>query len=77
MDVDFSAAWLDLKRAVTGKPSHGARDLALLMTELEVKHAVPEDQRGYSDRPVPLRPKSGEANGVATHEPPRVAARDA
>ena len=70
MDVDFSRAWLDLKAELVKKGSHGARDLALLMAELEVKHAIPESQARYSDRPTPLRRDRGDD---AAHQQSRVA----
>ena len=70
MEVDWSKAWLDLKAALIQKPSHGSRDLALLMAELEVKHQLPESQGGYSDRPTPLRPRKDDS---ATHRRSKVA----
>ena len=71
MDVDFSRAWLDLKAELVKKGSHGSRDLALLMAELEVKHAIPESQAGYSDRPTPLRTRG--RSDDAAHQQSKVA----
>jgi hypothetical protein len=77
VDVDFSRAWLDLKAELVKKGSHGARDLALLMAELEVKHTIPEDQAGYSDRPTPLRSRRTRGKDDDATNPQSTVAGDA
>jgi hypothetical protein len=72
VDVDFAAAWLDLKAHIVSKKSHGARELSLTMSKLEVEHRVPDGQRGFSDQPAPLRSRG---TPETAHEPP-MAARD-
>lgn len=54
MEVDWEAAWLSLKAEIVKKRSHGARDLALRMAEIEVDNRVPSGQEGYD--PAPARP---------------------
>jgi len=57
--IDYEKAWLALKVEIVQKRSHGARDLALLMAEIEVGCQVPEGQEGYD--PTPIRRKSSTA----------------
>jgi hypothetical protein len=53
VEVDFEGAWFALKAHVNSKRSHGADELKIVMADLEVAHAVPEGQEGYTDRPMP------------------------
>lgn len=51
MVVDYEKAWVALKAEVVRKRSHGSRDLALLMAEIEVECRVPEGQEGFDGTP--------------------------
>lgn len=51
MIVDYEAAWLDLKALVASKRSHGNKDLALAMSEIEVKHRLSERDQQFDPRP--------------------------
>jgi hypothetical protein len=44
MLVDYERAWLKLKRVVSEKRSHGQRDLALAMANLEVECMLDNDE---------------------------------
>ena len=50
--VDYEIAWFALKARIAMKRSHSARELAETMAELEVENMLPEEQRGYDDRPL-------------------------
>lgn len=49
--MDYEAAWLDLKALVASKASHGKKDLALAMSEIEVKHRLSETEQQFDPRP--------------------------
>lgn len=49
MLVDYERAWLELKREVVSKNSHGKRDLLARMAEIEVESEI--DEAGYDPRP--------------------------
>lgn len=61
MVVDYERAWLELKRHVVSKKSHGQRDLLRVMAETELKYEVEESVRGYDPTPTP---KNGHASSV-------------
>lgn len=71
--VDYERAWLDFKRVIVAKPSHGKRDLLAEMARIEVESEVPEGQENYSDGPTRRaastvrrsRPTHRAPNGVA------------
>jgi hypothetical protein len=44
MLVDYERAWFRLKRVVSEKSSHGQRDLALAMANLEVECMLDNDE---------------------------------
>lgn len=55
MLVDYERAWLRLKRVVSEKRSHGQRDLALAMANLEVECMLDNDvppPEATVDRPL-------------------------
>lgn len=69
--IDFEGAWYDLKAHVVSKGSHGKRELAEKMAEIELGHRLPEGQGGYDDRPLPLHERS---SSEPTDEPAHAAA---
>lgn len=63
MLIDNESVVLGLKAEIRsksreGKRSWGASELLELLTDLEVKHRVPEGQEGFSDEPMYRRSDS-------------------
>jgi hypothetical protein len=44
MLVDYERAWLELKGKIAEKRSHGQKDLAVTMANLEVEHMLDHDE---------------------------------
>ena len=57
-EIDFEAAWADLKAEILGKPSHGQRDLLASMARLEVEYRLPAGAAS-----LPLRIQNGHSSG--------------
>lgn len=58
--VDYERAWLDLKRVVASKPSHGKKDLLDEITRIEIECAVPEGQESFDGTPPANRREPAE-----------------
>lgn len=58
MLVDYERAWFRLKRVVSEKRSHGQRDLALAMANLEVECMLDNDEPP-PEATAAVRPLSG------------------
>lgn len=68
--VDYERAWLELKAHLGTKRSHGADELRVTMTEIEVESRVPEGEEGFDM--TPPRPRAatpGELEGATTTRP--------
>ena len=63
MLVDYERAWFRLKRVVGEKRSHGQRDLALAMANLEVECMLDNDEPP-PEATVTNRPLSGAESSV-------------
>lgn len=50
--VDYEVVNVKLRALIASKPSHGRDALLRQMAEIEADCMIPEDQRGYDDRPV-------------------------
>jgi hypothetical protein len=67
--VDYEAVNVKMRALIASKPSHGRDTLLRRMAEIEAECMIPEDQRGYDDRPVVRHhrpPVEHELDGAAT-----------
>jgi hypothetical protein len=53
--VDFERAWVVLKAHLATKRSHGADELRVKMSDIEVECLVPESEQGFDLTPAPSR----------------------
>lgn len=66
--VDYEAVNVKLRSLIASKPSHGRDALLRQMAEIEEACLIPEDQRGYDDRPVVRYHRApAPTNGAAPH----------
>jgi hypothetical protein len=77
--VDYERVVLALKAHLGTKRSHGADELRVRITELEVECSIPEGEEGFdptpvrprgTDRPSSAAPANGRGGAVATLSPP-------
>ncbi len=66
MLVDFERAWLEMKRLIVSKKSHGQRDLLTAMARIEVESEL--DEPGFDPRPMPTKNGHGATVGASRED---------